>query len=406
MSFNSDTLLRILEGIEMRYQDPKLERHGANWRIRPYVVIIDAKRGKVTRQRRSVILGPTATMSRADALREKQKQMATINAGQIVVQAQLPFSELIRKFETAYMPLLGTTTKAKYASHIKNHIEPELGALRLYELNKATIQAWLIQKRETGKLSWATRADLRGVLASIFRQAIEWKMWEGENPAHKVAIGRKQDAREKKILTPADFSAFLGCIPKTGILPVPETKLMILTAVVGGLRVSEVLGLQGRDVHPEGALTIRRRWHRGDVDQPKSDGSATVVIITMQLARKLAELGGGETWLFRRPDTNQPPDDRDLQHYVIRPAAMAAGCHFAGFGMHTLRRMMVTWSQIAGATPLEAMHLARHADVRTTLRYTVLQNDRQTAIAMELMKMAGQSGPDWDQVKKGGLLSD
>lgn len=30
----------------MRYQDPKLERHGQSWRIRPFIVRIDPATGK------------------------------------------------------------------------------------------------------------------------------------------------------------------------------------------------------------------------------------------------------------------------------------------------------------------------------------------------------------------------
>lgn len=388
-SFDLATLIRILEESEMRYQDPKLERHGKSWRIRPFIIRIDPETGTAKRRRTSIILGNLATMSRTEALKAKQREMLTINAGRVIVQAQLPFAVIIRKYIEGRIPNLGSATQNKYRCHIVNHIEPDLASLKVCELDKATVQGWLNQKRES--LAWATRADLRSILGAIFEQAREWRLWEGENPAHGCDIGRRTEAREKRILTSEDFSRFLAAIPDTCIIDAAKARLMTLAAVVSGMRISEVLGLQGRDVDAlTGRITVCRRWHRGNVDEPKTETSRAVVEVGAAIAEKLAALASGNGWLFARKDNGELPDDRDLQQHVWRPAAKAAGCYVLGFGFHTWRRMAVTWAQQAGATPLEAMKLARHTDVRTTAMYTVIHASRRAAIVDGLVKLAGK----------------
>jgi hypothetical protein len=68
---------------------------------------------------------------------------------------------------------------------------------------------------------------------------------------------------------------------------------------------------------------------------------------------------------------------RDLQQHVFRPAAKTAGCYSKGFGMHTFRRLNITWRQEVGATPFEAMRAAGHANVSTTWLYTVTDHERE-----------------------------
>ena len=43
-----------------------------------------------------------------------------------------------------------------------------------------------------------------------------------------------------------------------------------------------------------------------------------------------------------------PPDDRNLNQHVLRPAAKQLGLYWEGFGFHTFRRMNVSWRQDRG----------------------------------------------------------
>jgi integrase len=191
-------------------------------------------------------------------------------------------------------------------------------------------------------------------------------------PAFVAREARKEDSQKEQL------EQFLAALPDTAICTGEQARLIVLVAVVAGLRVSEVLGLKPSDIDGENeTIEIRRRWHRGDVDVPKSEASPRVRQIG-PLAKELLRLAGGKNdgeFLFARADCN-PPDDRDLQQHVIRPAAEAVGIYFEGFGMHTFRRLNVSWRQEVGATPFEAMKAAGHTNPSTTWLYTITDRDR------------------------------
>ncbi len=154
---------------------------------------------------------------------------------------------------------------------------------------------------------------------------------------------------------------------------------MVLTAVVAGLRISEVLALKPEAISLKAQiLDVQRRWHRGDESVPKSENSQRRRQIG-PLAADLLRFAHGKAsdeFIFAGADGN-PPDDRDLQHYVFRPAAEATGIYFEGFGMHTFRRLNITWRQDAGATPFEAQKAAGHAKPDTTWLHTVTDEARE-----------------------------
>lgn len=390
--FDMGMLMGILEDTHMRYQDPKIERHGRkkgvqHWRIRPFVpVLVD---GKLERRQKPIVLGYCHEMSLNEAKQKKKEVMETVNAGRVVVQAQAPFKVFIEKYRAARLPLLGSATQVKYGNYLAR-IEQAFGDMKVMEIDKPAVQIWINSMRET--LSPASLADAKNCLSAIFTQARdEWKIWDGESPTKGIKTGRITAKRKQRILQPEELVKFLAAVHDTKIMPAAKVRLMIETAIAGAMRVSEVLGLQGQDVNPNGSVMVSRRWHRGDVSVTKSDASECERFVGTRVAKALAELGTGEAWLFARPDAGQPPDDRDLQQHVLRPAAEAAGCYFPGFGMHTFKRMSVTLRQRAGQSVLEVMRMAGHTSSQTTLRYTITDHDREQQVIDKVFGMFGES---------------
>ena len=185
--------------------------------------------------------------------------------------------------------------------------------------------------------------------------------------------------------------------------------MIIVTAAAGGLRVSEVLGLQPGDIDIEKeTLQVERRQHRGDVDEPKSEASQRVREIGA-LARELLRYAAGKAidqFIFARKDGGLI-DDRDLQQHVFRPAAEAAGIYFEGFGMHTFRRLNVSWRQEAGATPIEAQKAAGHASLNMTFLYTQTDAERErqhVSRILERLKIADRAADTLAELPaKGGV---
>ncbi len=159
-----------------------------------------------------------------------------------------------------------------------------------------------------------------------------------------------------------------------------------------------------------GTLTVRRRWYRGDLDEPKSEASRRLRKIgplAVEFRRRFYAGGhagwdgGGraadrpESLIASRHDTGStpgrqhqfvflgddgltPPDERDILRYELRPALKRLKLYYPGFGWHAFRRQNVTWRQtVGGATPLEAQKGAGHTRVDMTMLYTISDAERE-----------------------------
>ncbi len=382
-----DLIRAILErcGDDManqRFQDPVIRVRADVERpfywIRPYVPVFTS--AGLERKQKSIPLGFCDEMTMREAKARKGQIMASINDGKFLLQSQVPFADVAAKFREIRFPQLGTAARRKYESLIATHVLPAFGRSRMCEIDRAAVEAWLSIKAEAGLSHW-TLLDLRNVLSAIFSKAQEWKLWGGDNPCLNVKAAGVRAVRVKKIPKADALIRFLDSLHDTRICSAAAARLMVLTAVTAGLRVSEVLALQPGDIDRVArTVEVRRRWHRGEIAEPKTAASRRVRKIG-GLADELAAFCAGrgeEAFVFGRADREgAPPDDRDLQQHVFRPAAEAAGIYHPGFGMHSFRRLNISWRQEVGATPFEAMKGAGHAQPGTTWMYTVTDDERE-----------------------------
>jgi integrase len=360
-----------------QYQRPSVLKRGEQWAIRPRVPKLDPVTGKYKRVQTWIILGRISEMKKTQASLEADRIMTTINDGKFVATAQLAFSIVVEKYCNARLKTLGDRTQLTQLSQIKTHILPHFGAMRVADIDAAGIEAW-INSRD---LASTTKNSLMGVMASIFAAMIDWGYWSNANPCKRVKIGRVEAVREKRLLTTEELQRFLSHIHESTVCTAECARLVAMTAVVSGLRVSEVLGLQWQDVDFEQQrITVQRRGGRGSIGPTKSKTSKRVIAVE-GLAELLKALLPAEAkldgWVFSR--AGAALDDRYLQKTVFRPAAERAGIYQDGFGMHWLRALNVTWRQHAGATPLEAMKAAGHSSTNMTAHYTLVDRDREKA---------------------------
>jgi Phage integrase, N-terminal SAM-like domain len=310
------------DAMKQRYQDPKILTRGDV--SRPFYYILASvpvvTAAGLKRKRQSFQLGFCDEMTMRQAKARKEQILAPINAGKFLIQSQILFRDLARKFEEVRIPQLGTATQAKYRLHLQNHVLPAFGDMQLCEIAKpGTIEAWLNEKAESHTvtvkrkgvettkeregLGWWARTDLHNLLSAIFTKAIEWNLWDGRNPCEGVSVGKKKVKRAKRIPGPDDLTKFLGLIPETSIIGADGARLIVISAVVAGLRVSEVLGLQVGDIDVRAeTLHVERRQHRGDIDDPKSESSRRVrqVGALASAARMPSSFSGrmGVSWMI------------------------------------------------------------------------------------------------------------
>ena len=121
-----------------------------------------------------------------------------------------------------------------------------------------------------------TLLDLRKVLSAIFAQAAEWKLWQGENPCWRLKgeIGGKAKVFPKKLPKTDSLQRFLGALEDTCIIPTEGARLLVVTSIAIGTRVSEVLALQPGDIDADAeTITIQRGWARGRIGPTKTPES-------------------------------------------------------------------------------------------------------------------------------------
>jgi len=88
----------------------------------------------------------------------------------------------------------------------------------------------------------------------IFREAIGWGLWHGENPAKNAKPGRKKMLRKKRKLSVDETRSLLLALRE-------DVRLIVMVALFCTLRISEVMGLQWKHVDFEnGQIIIEQRY--------------------------------------------------------------------------------------------------------------------------------------------------
>ena len=185
---------------------------------------------------------------------------------------------LIKRYESERMPSRHSTSRV-YRSFLKNHILPRWGSTLIREVQPRPVELWLRQLQ----LSPKSKTHVRSLLHSL----VDFAMWAGlldigRNPISLVQInGATRRTRKACSLTVEQFQALLKELHE-------PFATMALLCVCLGLRISEALALQWRDVNwLEGKLSIRRGIVAQHVDECKTEGSAKTLILAGDLLDRL-----------------------------------------------------------------------------------------------------------------------
>jgi site-specific recombinase XerD len=236
------------------------------------------------------------------------------------------------------------------------------------------IQAYIVHLLQERRLSWSSvNVALNGI--RFF---------------HYVTLGRK----DTELYIPGPRRT--GKLPQilsreevTRILHAPRNlkhQALLMTTYAAGLRVSELVHLQVRDIDSD-RMTVRVQQGKGAKDR--------YTLLSRRLLETLREYWKAvrpRTWLFPSPDTDRPLDPTTPQR-VYQAAKKAAGVRKEG-GIHALRHAFATHLLESGTDLHTIQRLLGHASLKSTQPYLHLAQRAVTAHTSPLDLLELPSVPD------------
>lgn len=275
-------------------------------------------------------------------------------------------------------------TRESYRRMLDTHIIPVLGAMQLLAISPPDVARVITAVRAKG-LSDRTVQYAYVLTRHILQVAADWGLIPA-NPATRIKRPRVE-RKQRRLWTVDQAAAFVRhCTKGSG----PWDHLF-LVAILSGLRLGELLGLQWSDVDLErGILRVERslvELKPGDfrIQAPRSRASIRTVALpapALAALRRHREAADG-AFVFRRRDSGEPPTRSSLR------SAFRATCRRAGvpyITIHGLRHQHVSLLAHAGVPVKVAQERVGHSTPVLTLSiYTHVLGDadRRSAEALD-----------------------
>lgn len=253
---------------------------------------------------------------------------------------------------------------------LKLHLLPPLGQRKISNIKKTDLQD-LINHWFTNGLKPRTIRRHVAVLKAIFKRAIDEERLP-RNPADGLRIP-KADPVEKHPLTPEEAMRLLNAID-------PFFKPLVYIAITTGLRWSELVGLQLRDVvldGPEPRLTVNRGLHNTTsgpkYEKPKSTAGHRTIpltaiqtdLITSHLAATADHRNGDATEPLFITQKGGSVNYSNFRNRYFEPALKKAV--ISQTRIHDLRRTTATMLVEENVDIKSIEQIMGHSDIRLTL---------------------------------------
>lgn len=253
-----------------------------------------------------------------------------------------------RMLEDMQIRNLSTATQKRYIARVAafaNYFKRSPEQLDLEQIRR--YQVYLLHDK---KLSASTLNVTVCALRFLYKATLK-RDWDIERIPHA--------RREKKlpvVLSPAEVAQFLHAVKSV------KYRTILITAYSAGLRVSEVVRLNVRDIDSR-RMVIR-------IDQGKGSKDRYVMLSPrlLDLLREYWKSYHPVDWLFPGRDRRQPTSPETVRE-VCRRAASASGLT-KRVTPHTLRHSFATHLLEAGEDLRKIQLLLGHRSVASTARYT------------------------------------
>lgn len=305
-------------------------------------------------------------------------------------------------YELYSKPNIREATQERYWNHIRYHIIPEIGQIKLTKLTSRDVQRMYNNVRDHGRVSrgpgdkrpQSLTASYVISLHRMFKMCLERAMTEQlllRNPCDNVVLP-KNDKKEIKILKPEHIKAYLAEAEKHGVLP------MFFLELRSGLRKGELVALLWSDLDVErktisiSKQAVRVKGGGVKTTTPKTATSIRVESIPQEavdLLLKEHEKHPENIYMFPSPVTGgmyYPDAVARLHTRMLK----SLGLEHTRF--HALRHTFATLALQNGVDIRTVSGMLGHADPGFTLRtYTHATNPMQVQAAETVGQFMSQN---------------
>jgi len=136
--------------------------------------------------------------------------------------------------------LLEPGVRSNYASHIRNHLLPFFGPIRMSDITPEQVRKWVTWMKDKGASAQTIKYSKGSVLNAIFTTALADELVT-IHPSHGVKTPATP-GKPRRIITPAQFDRLYQALPGA------DAQLLVETDIESGLRWGELTELRVRDL--------------------------------------------------------------------------------------------------------------------------------------------------------------
>ncbi len=281
---------------------------------------------------------------------------------------------LERWLQETVRPNMRAATAASYESVVRNHLAPEIAALKLADVSPAAIQSLYGRLRKNGN-GTRTIQKAHAVLHRALASAVRTGLIERNSAALEADVP-KYRADEREPLTKQQATKLLRAARGD------RFEALYVLALTTGARQGELFALRWSDVDLiEGKLTIRRSLHDSDGRGGLMSGATKtkasrrrfeipkIAITALRAHRDRADKEGlsvGERDLIFSARNGEPIRRQNFLRRDFYPLLERAGLPRIHF--HDLRHTAATQLAAAGVPVVQVAQLLGHVDPTITLR--------------------------------------